>query len=436
MPRYLVLERDNQGEITSTRGRSAEVTHDCGEGEHLCPSCAEHYTRESDGNIYSKDGKTVVVPFTPLRVEKPFWLRMPNDTEVFSHQVRGIYKYKDNRYIHDGHLVETAVPTRLRGRVLPKIFVTLYPILGNSLRHLYLKEQDVDGLAWSMVGDKPAMKYRKTVKKTGKLLRQLLPKYITDSKVQECARVLDQSNPQVAYQLSLMNPDVYSGLRGAENGRSTLGSCMHGHRRWEKLDQFLTQSDETLESIQRPPTESSGVQTIYWEGVPREVSQGHGVLRAFLWPVIHNGERKWYLDRVYPASNHARQWTQEFCEAMGIPLNNADYHKNVGSGAYAERAAAQPSMIVPLKHMLVPFSDVGLPWLDTFTRLSGDLLSLQTIKYVEEECAGAHSGAEALSTGAWGYDGDHAVTCPECGREAMLMDLSATRGRVTGCVHC
>ena len=310
-------------------------------------------------------------------------------------------KWKEEKY----HLLS------LRNRTIPRLLMPLSAMLGKSGRHLYLPNSDAETVKYSVNDGQPLICYRKSKLKAGKWLRKVLPSYITDKQVQEMARLLDSKNPAVAREREVMEPEIHVGLAGGKKSKQSLGSCMYSPPYWGHLDKYLFLKKATLDDLRSPPAANAGVLTLLWTPSSREVHGGNEQLRTFVWPVtLGDGKRAWYVDRVYPSSNHSRKWVSEFCTNIGISLFNGDFHSGGGSGTYGDRAKAQPTMSVSLRHPLYPPSASSLPWLDTFIKLSADgheLLTMGSDKHMMSHLTIHTTG------GGWGSPRN--VFCSKCG---------------------
>lgn len=274
-----------------------------------------------------------------------------------------------------------------------------------TLRHLW----NVD-IKYAEVNGGPALSLGKTVSKTGKVLKKLLPKGTPDKVVQSMATTLNHNNTYFLRHKELMDFEIHDGLSAAEKG-DELGSCMHGKDYWENMDEFLFPS-QGHPDFSSPPPENCGPYTVLWMNVSdKQLLNGSGNLRLFVWPVtMEDGSREWYVDRVYPANGqHTNKWVAEWAEQHDIKHINTEYYGTSDTGCYTDRALAQPAM----SHRLMsPIdTDNSLPWLDTFRNVSSDLLHLMS------PASKAHSVDDNIDThdteGNWGDS--NRCTCSECG---------------------
>lgn len=250
-------------------------------------------------------------------------------------------------------------------------------------------------LAFGVVNDLPALSLKGKDTKTGKVLRKLLPKGTSDKHIEQFAAEINNLNPSVSRIKAMRDTIIENGLGAAEQGDS-VGSCMHGNRLWEKLDEYLPNGTYAPDFSQ-PPAKAGMAYTVRWPNMTdMDVTSGHKCARAFVWAVETEDGVAWYMDRIYPANGKATSlWAKEWADMVGIKLVNTEYFGNDGGGSYSERADAQPKMFIPLTKRI----DLNgqLPWLDTFQRVSEDGMKLQTPN------AGKGCGANAHSTsGGWG----------------------------------
>jgi len=282
-----------------------------------------------------------------------------------------------------------------------------------QLRHLWKAT-----LSYGTVDGRPALKLRSTTGKTGRMLRKLMPKWITPKSIEELARKVNESNPVAQREKELRDVVVIGGLAGAERG-SENGSCMHGKGYWANLDKHLFPSPQSPD-FSSPPPENCGPYTILWENVTdRKLLNGARNLRVFVWPVDMEGEgRVWYVDRIYPAHGALTSaWVRDWAHSVGIEHVNTEYFPTSSLGSYNERAEAQPAMSHALKESVSP-DDERLPWLDTFRHCSNLLLTSPALC---EEGWNTHE-----TSGRW--SGNDSVRCECCGDRIDADDCFMVEG--------
>lgn len=259
------------------------------------------------------------------------------------------------------------------------------------LRHFWNAD-----LKYEEMNDGPALKLKRTIGKTGKIVRRLMPTETHDKVIQELATTINIHNEFFLRKKELLNFQILSGLEGAEQGEK-LGSCMFGHNTWKNVDLFTFDSPTDVD-LSAPPPPNCGPYTILWNGITdKKLTQGFKNIRAFLWPVEIDGNREWYIDRIYPASGDITiKWMEEWAEAMGM-AHTTKVHYGIATSQDNKTHKSGVAMIHNLKKKL-HFNN-PMPWLDTMSRTSKNLKALITSEAIQLVGCG---GTNARSTsGSW-----------------------------------
>ena len=277
------------------------------------------------------------------------------------------------------------VQLTVRGKELSTVHIET----SKHIPFLRMRRMFTEQPKYSVQSGKPALRAAGRTFKTGKYLRRCMP-HLDDKELQAIALQVDKMNPAMAYEEALEN-FVFGNLEFADKAVRGSDSCMWQRGHWQKMQPLLFDPATEIPDGNVPWPDGSGPMSIIWHNPPQECkTAGRGEkqsLRAFLWPVeMPNGDRRWYLDRVYPSKPESRKFCDTWADAHGFFSNGKNYSQT-GAGACTDRAAAQLPMIHRLK---APFKAThkSLPWLDTFVRISVDGMAVCTMAHAESGLAG------------------------------------------------
>ena len=192
--------------------------------------------------------------------------------------------------------------------------------------------------------------------KTGRVLRRFLPKSLSDADIQSMARLIDEKNPVIGKMKDFEAAQVLP-YSAASSTPGKLGSCMWRTRGWETLElECLGPPPKTLPDPSIPWEDGVGPFALIFTPSAREVHEGHGNIRAFVWPVevVETGQRTWFIDRVYPANPYAREFMHEFAKMHGF-LCKASYEDFRQELPFIRHTFARPRN-----------KNVKMPYWDTF----------------------------------------------------------------------
>ena len=264
---------------------------------------------------------------------------------------------------------------RLHGSTLPpsiKILADIHfeGISSAIINHLWDYE-----IKYEELNNGPALSYKSTISKTGKVIKRIMPVGTPDNVIQTIAATINKHNTFFKRKKELMDFRLLSGLKGAEES-DKLGSCMHGKGLWKNIDSF-THLSPTDVDLSKPPPKDCGPYTILWNNITdKKLSGGCGKLRVFLWPVEINGKREWYLDRVYPSTGAVSQtWLQDWADAVGFRGSEKAHYGIVSLFSDTKHPSKHP-LVHHLRKKVV--HSKPLPWLDTFARTNKDETALLT----------------------------------------------------------